>query len=237
MFCKGVHNVQQLADAKISMGLKALVLRNSTMAFDKLIENNFTVLRNLYKLRLQDGVSLDVLKSLIHFGVLRWLAVMDYGIKDLAYVPCPYLLTLDVSDNAIHLIHKQALRQLQYLKVLILTSNKISVVKQHFFEHLKSLRILHLFDNPISEIDTGIFVENSKLVHIRSDCYMVCCTAMLVEDCKPQGSYVSSCSSLFSGIPKKIIIAVQGTTATVTNSTALIFTSVCFISLTVPIGP
>ena len=67
-----------------------------------------------------------------------------------------------------------------------------------------------------------LFSENPALSVIRSDWYMLCCTAFHVKDCEPQGEFVSSCTHLFSSTIQKVIIVLQGIVSTSSNCIVLV---------------
>ena len=218
--CYSIDDHQSFAGVNITTTPAALVLHSSTALYFHFLKNFRSHMNNVYYLSIRGGNSsaLDYLP----LG-LRWLSITHHQITHLPNISTSHLTRLNLSHNIIRTIPTGVFAQLQQLKMLILTANRISVVKAHFFSDLIHLKFLYVDENPIIDIDSGIFLQNSQLFYIRSDWYMVCCTAFTVKDCKPQGAFVSTCSSLFSGIPEKFLITSQGLTATVTNSFSLIY--------------
>ena len=220
MECHNIDDHQSFARINITTTPAALILHNSTALYFHFVKNFPSHMNNVHYLNIRGGNT----SALDYFPLgLRWLSITRYEIADLPNIPTPHLTRLNLSYNIIRTIPSGVFAQLLQLKMLILTANRISVVKAHFFSDLIHLKILYVDENPIMDIDTGIFLQNSQLFYIRSDWYMVCCTAITVKDCRPQEAFVSTCSSLFFGIPEKVLIAFQGLTATVTNSVSLIY--------------
>ena len=215
------HNANQsVMYAAIITSPAALVLHNSASLLHYLTTNYMFILQQVYNLDVHGD---DVFLSLKNFPALRWLSITYSHVSELLDISCPHLTKLNLSNNNIYSIARGAFSQTLNLKTIILTSNCMVAIKAYVSEHLQNLETLYLNDNPLGDIDTGVFLQNSHFVRIRSDWYMVCCVAATVKDCQPQGSFVSSCASLFSNTAQKFIIVVQGTIATLANSVSLVY--------------
>ena len=206
----------------------ALVLHNSFEMFSHLYHQCWVKMQHLWLVDLNNGSFASYFgnETLLSEGLVsvKILHLTHQGLHTISpyFINGQSLTHVNLSNNVIHTVKRNAFAQMQNLKILSLVCNKLRSLESHFFLDLKSLSYLYLSDNQLVNIAADVFQGNPGLVLVRSDWYMVCCVVIEVEDCYPQNQFVSSCSHLIPSVLQKTVIILQGIIVILTNVGALI---------------
>ena len=227
--CKGsavyCYNLDPIVPNHGLYSPSALVLYNSFSFFLEFYNQSDTKMKYTLLIDLKYGSFSFLLQNTsMHFSSVKFLYLNHQGLYTLPrhYINGSFIIYVNLSHNSIQSVEKNSFSLMKKVKTLSLVSNKLNSLEPHFFSDLSCLTSLYLSDNPLIYIANNAFLENTGLLIIRSDWYMVCCVAIDAKDCKPQNQFVSSCSNLISSTAKRVVIMTQGLIVVIGNTGALV---------------
>ena len=230
--CKGtVVYCQNILRLSLSGNLQfpsALVLHNSFPVFESLYSEYWSKMQYVRMVNLRGGTFAYLLgnrssisQSFLSVKVL-YLNHQVFSVLPPNFIHGQNMTHVDLSHNVIYKVKKHAFGLMTNVRILSIASNKLQTLEEHVLNDLKMLTHMYLNDNPLMNIAPNVFVENSGLVLIRSDWYMMCCVAIGTQDCQPQNQFVSSCSNLIASTIQRVAILTQGIIVITGNIAALV---------------
>ena len=223
------HDIKNLRISDDLQSLSALILYNSFDIFIDIYNQYVERLQHVWLVDLKNGLFASLLRNeIIHmsqsFLSVKILYLNHQGLDVIPpnFINAPNMTYVNLSDNAIHSVKRNAFSLMKCMTILSLANNKLQALGSYLSSDLNCLSYLFLSGNQLMNIAADVFQQNEGLVMVRSDWYMVCCVAVHVKYCKPQNQFISSCSHLIASVVQKTVIIIQGILVIICNVGAMV---------------
>ena len=203
------------------------------LATNGIQELNDVRLFNLRSLDLSDNLLRDVnIRQLTFWPQLRYLSLagnplMDSFFVDIFFQSVAQLYVLDLSRVPISQLNTDFFSSFNSLGHLNMSGCGIRYVTRGSLQILPKLRSLDVRGSPLTSFPRDVFKDMSRLQHVRTDNYKLCCPETLPSgfdprNCLAPSDELSSCSSLLRSDVYRVVLSLFATLALLGNAGSLV---------------